>query len=430
MTRIKEFLAYHFFLTHLLALVLGFASSQAVAVNLKGVSGFGMDTQGGLGGKVLKVSSLDSTGQGSLRWALEQEGPRVIVFEVGGVIDLAGENLNVHQPYLTLAGETAPEPGITLIRGGLSVRTHDVRITHLRVRPGDNDRPQRSGWDTDGISASGPMARDIHIDQCSVSWAVDENMSASGSRTQGPDFTSGRVTFSNSIIAEALDYASHRKGKHSKGLLVHDYVQQVAVIGNLFAHNDRRNPYFKAHATGVVVNNLMYNLGNAAVQLGYIADEWTGSNIEPGNPRVAVVGNELRYGRDSYSDLALVAYQGDAFVKDNRVVNLDGEAMPQVQGDIRLLDKPPVWPLGLTAMPLDKVAESVIRNAGARPWERDAVDRRIVESVLEETGRIIDSQKQLGGYPAYAASRRMLEVPEDPAQVAAWLESFIPPEYR
>lgn len=426
----KDFWTPRFSLSLLLVLALGFASGLALAVDLRGVSGFGMDTQGGLGGRVLKVTSLEPEGEGSLRWALEQEGRRVIVFEVGGVIDLGGKNLNILQPYVTLSGETAPEPGITLIRGGLSIRAHDVRVTHIRVRPGDDDRPSRSAWDTDAISTSGAEARDIHIDHCSVSWAVDENMAASGSRTQGPDFTSGQVTFSNSIVAEALDYASHRKGKHSKGLLVHDYVQEVAVIGNLFAHNDRRNPYFKAHATGVVVNNLMYNLGNAAVQLGYIADEWDASDLAPGNPQVAVVGNELRYGRDTYSDLALVAYQGNAFVKDNRVVDLDGSAMPQVQGDIQLLNEAPIWPKGLTPKPVEQVAESVLRNAGARPWERDAIDRRIVKSVIERKGRIIDSQDEVGGYPVYAATRRALDVPENPEEIAGWLESFIPPEYR
>ncbi len=430
MTTTKTFFDPYFFLARIFGLALCFTPVVALAIDLEGVSGFGIDTRGGLGGKVLKVTSLDAKGEGSLRWALEQEGRRVIVFEVGGVIDLAGETLNVHQPYLTLAGETAPEPGITLIRGGLSIRTHDVRVTHLSVRPGDNDQPARSGWDTDAISASGPKARDIHIDHCSVSWAVDENMSASGSRTLGPDFTAGRVTFSNSIIAEALDYATHRKGRHSKGLLVHDYVQQVAVIGNLFVHNDRRNPYFKAHATGVVVNNLMYNLGNSAVQLGYIADEWKASERTPGNPRVAVVGNELRYGRDSYSDLALVAYQGDAFVKGNRVINLDGEAMPQVQGDIQLLEKPPVWPEGLKPIALEQLAESILKNAGARPWDRGAIDQRIIQSVLEKSGRIIDSQKEVGGYPVYAARRRALDVPENPEEIAAWLEGFIPAEYR
>lgn len=398
------------------------------AQDIERISGFGADTPGGSGGQVIKVTSLAGQGKGSLRWAIGQPGKRIVVFEVGGVIDLAGESIAVSEPYLTVAGQTAPSPGITLVRGGISIRTHDVRLQHLRVRPGSNGRTPRSGWEPDGISVS--RSRDIHIDHCSVSWAVDENMSASGDRYRGPDATSGRVTFSHSIIAEALDYATHKKGKHSKGLLIHDYVQEVAVIGNLFAHNDRRNPYFKAHATGVVVNNLMYNLGNAAVQLGYVDQEWEGTGAAPGNPRVAVVGNELRYGRDTYSDLALAAYQGDAYLKDNRVVNLDGEPMAQVQGDINLLGKPPVWPNGLEPLPVSRVYESVLQHAGARPWDRDAVDLRIVSSVREGNGRIIDSEEQVGGYPTVKPTRRELAVPQDPASVSVWLQSFIPPEYR
>lgn len=401
----------------------------ASALDLSGASGFGMDTPGGLGGQVLKVTSLDREGEGTLKWALEQEGPRVIVFEVGGVINLEGENLTIHHPFVTIAGETAPSPGITLIRAGLSIRSHDVRVRHIRVRPGDNDEPKRSGWDTDAISTSGALARDIHVDHCSMTWAVDENSAASGSRTQGSDNTSARVTFSNSIIAEGLDYASHKKGKHSKGLLVHDYVQEVGVIGNLLAHNDRRNPYFKAHTTGVVVNNLMYNLGNAAVQLGYIADEWQG-DVQPVNPKVSVVGNDLRYGRDTYSDLPLVAYQGDAYLKDNRVLNLDGEPMPQVHGDVRILEQPPVWPQGLKPVPLDQVEHWVLTRAGARPWDRDAIDQRIVQSVRDGAGRIIDSQEAVGGYPEQAPTRHALEVPSDPEAIEGWLESFVPEAYR
>src|SRR5690606_23132743 len=112
---------------------------------------------------------------------------------------------------------------------------------------------------------------------------------------------------------------------------------EVAVIGNLFAHNDRRNPYFKAHATGVVVNNLIYNPGNAAVQLGYIDQEWEGTGTAPRKPQVAVVGNELHCGRDTYSDLALAAYQGEVYLEGNRLFNLNGKPMPQWQGDVRLL---------------------------------------------------------------------------------------------
>lgn len=394
------------------------------------ITDFGVNTPAGYGGRVIKVTNLEASGEGSLAWALAQPGPRIVVFEVGGVIDLGGGTIAIDHPFVTLAGQTAPSPGITLIRGGLVIRTHDVRIEHLRVRPGTDDRAPRSDWDTDGIGITRGQARNIHINHCSVSWAVDENMSASGERTRGPAFTSGRITFSNSIIAEALDYASHKKGKHSKGLLVHDYVQEVAVVGNLFAHNDRRNPYFKAHASGVVVNNLMYNLGNAAVQLGYIADEWQGGDRSPANPQVAVVGNHLIYGRDSYSDLPLVAYQGDAFLADNRVDNLDGGPMPQVQGDIRLLEVPPLWSETLDPWPVAEVKERVLARAGARPWDRDAIDRRIVDSVRRGSGRIIDSQDEVGGYPNYPSAHRPLQVPGNTADIPAWLASFVPEDYR
>ncbi|HEY7885517.1 MAG TPA: right-handed parallel beta-helix repeat-containing protein [Cellvibrionaceae bacterium] len=401
------------------------------ADNATVISDFGMHTPGGLGGQILKVTNLNPSGEGSLAWALAEPGPRVVVFEVGGVINLAGINIDILEPFLTVAGQTAPSPGITLIRGGLSIRTHDVRIEHLRVRPGANDNPAQIGWDTDAIGISRKEARDIHINQCSVSWAVDENMAASGERYKGPEATSGRITFSYSIIAEALDYASHKKGKHSKGLLVHDFVQEVAVIGNLFAHNDRRNPYFKAHASGIVANNLMYNLGNAAVQLGYIADEWADSEIAPANPQVAVVGNHLIYGRDTYSDLPLVAYQGDAYLADNRVDNLDGDPMAQVHGDVRLLQRPPLWIAGYEPLPVAGVKEHVLNRAGARPWDRDAIDQRIIASVRERSGRIIDSEADVGGYPQeLPASYRALDVPTHAAAQEAWLLSFIPEAYR
>lgn len=388
-------------------------------LDLRGLEGFGLDTAGGRGGEVIRVTNLNAAGPGSLRSALAAAGPRIVVFEVGGVIDLARRNIPVDEPYLTIAGQTAPSPGITLIRGGLSIRTHDVRVQHIRVRPGDAGQPARSGWAPDAISVSGAGAFNVHIDHCSTSWAVDENMSASGPRTLGAGQTSHRVTISHSIIAEALDYASHKKGRHSKGVLVHDFSTEIALIGNLFAHNDRRNPYFKAHATGVVVNNLIYNPGSAAVQLGYIDDEWRDARFAPANPRVSVVGNLLYYGRDTYSDLALVSYRGEAFLEDNRVYNLDGEPMNLTQGAVRLLAEKPQWPAGLQPLPAEAVAGYLLANAGARPADRDPVDRRIVADFRARRGRIIDSQEQVGGYPRAEPVRRPLEIPDD---TEAWLQ--------
>lgn len=409
-------------------LLLLFTFSQACAdsLSLQGLKGFGLDTPGGLDGRMIRVSNLNADGPGSLRNALKEKGPRVVVFEVGGIIDLQRSNLSVTEPFVTIAGQTAPSPGITLIRGGLSIRTHDVRIQHIRVRPGDAGQAERSGWAPDGISVSGAEAFNVHIDHCSTSWAVDENISTSGPRTLGPKHTSRKVTISNSIIAEALDYASHKKGRHSKGLLVHDFSSEIALVGNLLAHNARRNPYFKAHTSGVVVNNLIYNPDSAAIQLGYIDDEWLEVEFSPRNPRVSVVGNLLYYGRDTYSDLALVAYQGDAYLEDNRVFNLDGEPMNITQGNIRRLKERPVWPAGLKPLPAADLTEYLLANAGARPKDRDEVDRRIIEDFIARRGRIIDSQEQVGGYPQSVPSHRTLSIPDDIetwlAQLAAELE--------
>ena len=121
------------------------ATTSRGAGVLPGVTGFGLDTRAGQGGKVIRVTNLDAAGPGSLRAALEADGPRIVVFEVGGVIDLDRKSLSVTKPFLTLAGQTAPSPGITIVRGALSIATHDVLVQHIRVRPGDAGRAPRAG---------------------------------------------------------------------------------------------------------------------------------------------------------------------------------------------------------------------------------------------------------------------------------------------
>ena len=166
------------------AWLLAVAAAAQVVASDRQDGGFGMDTLGGLEGRVMRVTSLEPSGPGSLREAIEAKGSRLVVFEVGGVIDLARKSLRVTEPYLTIAGQTAPDPGITLLRGSLAIETHDAVIQHLSVRPGDAGRPRKSGWSPDGIAVN--AASNVIIDHCSATWAVDENLSASGPRYQGP----------------------------------------------------------------------------------------------------------------------------------------------------------------------------------------------------------------------------------------------------
>jgi len=385
--------------------------------------GFGQDTPGGKGGSVIKVTTLAPSGPGSLLEALSAAGPRIVVFEVGGVIDLDKARLNVTEPFVTVAGQTAPSPGITLIRGGMRVSTHDVKVEHVRFRMGDAGDTAPAGFEPD-VTTDGPNAFNIVFDHVSVAWGVDENLSVSGPRLDGPEATSHAVTISNSIIAEGLNNSVHEKGSHSMGTLIHDYCTNIAVVGNLYAHNDERNPWFKGYATGVIVNNVIYDPGVWAIRLGPVDSEWSSVGITPEGPRVSVVGNVMQHGASTQSGLVLVGSnsRGSAYLEDNVALDRSGAPVPLSGSTITALSEKPAWPDWLVALPSASVLESVLAHAGARPKDRDAVDARIVTDVTAGSGAIIDSQNAVGGYPVAEPTERRLEVPSE--NLDAWLESF------
>src|SRR6478735_5646329 len=169
------------FLLPLCALAAGAPAASAIA--FPGAVGYAAHTAGGRGGQIIRVTTLASDGPGSLAAALETKGPRVIVFEVGGVIDLQMRELKITEPFLTVAGQTAPSPGITLIRTGFDILTHDVILQHIRSRTGSGGNARQGRWDPDAISTVD--AYNIIVDHCSMTWAIDENLSASGPRFTG-----------------------------------------------------------------------------------------------------------------------------------------------------------------------------------------------------------------------------------------------------
>ncbi len=128
--------------------------------------GWAGGTPGGDGGAVIRVTTLVGDGPGSFRAAVTAKGPRTVVFDVAGVIDLGRKNIRIVEPFLTIAGETAPSPGVTLIKGDLAIQTHDVIVRHLRVRAGRDGAAARSGWEVDGITCW--KAHDVIVDHCSI----------------------------------------------------------------------------------------------------------------------------------------------------------------------------------------------------------------------------------------------------------------------
>lgn len=406
----------------------GAAPSQAQSGPLAfpGALGWASTTPGGRGGEIIRVTNLNNEGPGSFRAAIEAEGPRIVVFEVGGVIDLEMKTLRLRNPFITIAGQTAPSPGITLIRGGMDISAHDVIVQHIRIRPGSADQGWMSGWDEDGIATVG--AYNVIIDHCSLTWATDENLSASGPRFTGstPEEwrrgTSHNITFSNNIIGESLAYSTHSKGEHSKGSLIHDNVTGLLIIGNLYAHNYERSPLFKGGVHGVIVNNLIYNPGPRAIHYNLAPEEWGSVPFEVG--KMSVVGNVLRAGPSTPTNhLAFMMIGGAG---DVEYYGLDNIAVDQVGEPIRMfgryttspariieMSRPPVWWEGLTPIPAVDVQRSVLSTAGARPWDRDMRDVLIIAEVAEGRGEIIDHERQVGGYPIVGEPTRKAFNPDD-----------------
>ncbi len=383
--------------------------------------GWAAQTQGGRGGQIIRVSNLNAEGPGSLRAALETKGPRIVVFEVGGVIDLGAKTLKVEEPFLTIAGQTAPSPGITLIKGGLDIASHDVIVQHIRIRPGSAGGGWRKGPDFDSISTVG--AYNVVVDHCSLTWGTDENLSASGPRFTGTtqaDWqagTSHRITYSNNIIAESLAYSTHPKGEHSKGSLIHDNASDILIIGNVYAHNYERNPLFKGGVHGAIVNNIIYNPGQRALHYNLMANEW--GTVAPVNGRMTVVGNVLRGGQDTAAGMPflMIGGQGDLDYhgRDNLMVDRWGQPLPELgsygQTGAKIIPhaQPLDWPSGLVAMPALQVETHVLTHAGARPWDRDTDDVRVLADVAEGRGEIIDHEDETGGYPKHAMTTRAFD---------------------
>ncbi len=367
--------------------------------------------------QVVRVTSLNAKGAGTLDEALKTKGPRIVVFEVGGVIDLGMKGLDCREPQVVIAGQTAPKPGITMIRGGLRLFADQTLVQHLRVRPGDAGQAKQSGWSPDGISTvAAPV--DVWIDHCSVTWALDEQISATTykSPTGAP---ARRIFIRDCIIAEGLNDASHEKGPHSKGTLVFGGTQQVAIVGNLYASNVERNPVFQAGTSGVVVNNVIANPGQRAVH----AHAANAESPNFPNARIAVVNNVVLFGAKSKTSGGVFEGVAEAFVQGNEGFDWRGEIIPEVRPpSIAALSEPPVWPEGLKPRSTTGALWHVARFVGARPGERDAIDERIVREALTGSARIIDSQDEVGGYPKPEPTKRTLEVPATGRR--QWLEKL------
>lgn len=398
-------------LAGLLLLTPALAQSFELVPVIPGAVGFGIETRAGREGQVLRVTNLDDSGPGSLREAIETSGPRVVVFDVAGVIRL-DSHIRVHEPYLTVAGQTAPSPGITITGYTLTARAHDVLIQHLRFRPGDGPGPDPQ--DRDGLKLQGGKHANFNlynvvVDHCSISWAMDEGLSL-----WYPGIHD--VTIRNCIIAENLSRSLHPDGEHSKGLIVGDGSRRVAILGNLLAHNRDRNPLLKTGTSSVVANNVIYNYGHNPITMQAEKDPKNYSPIT-----ATIISNIIIPGKntpDNPTPLRLFHFgqRKPALLNlGNRVFASYAEAARDHRVPAEL-DKgrprsAPIWVEGLRPLSPAAAVEEIVAQAGARPLDRDPVDERIIDDFLNQRGQMIDSPSEVGGLPTMPLVRRQAAPP-------------------
>ncbi len=381
--------------------------SNAIIPVFPGSEGYGTTTAAGRGGSILRVTTLAEFGPGSLHEALvNTSGARTIIFDVSGtIVGTSSSEWEVEAGSVTVAGQTAPSPGITLRNIMLSIEASDVLIQHIRLRVGDDPSGPDPGR-RNAFQVVGPIAN-VVIDHVSASWAIDENMSVYPSGDGAPS----NVTISNSIISEALSNSLHPDGEHSMGLLIGQTSKAIAVIGNLFAHNNFRNPMGKGDTELLYLNNYIYNPGSNEV-LVLTGDE--------GPTYTSIIGNAGRRGpstEDFDGGVRIHVYGDTDDGSQIYIANNEFESDPTISSNpasILVATPPRILPDPLTIRPASAVQAYVAGNAGARPADRDAVDLRIVDEVINGTGRIIDSQSEVGGWPTVAENGRVLTLPANP----------------
>ena len=370
-----------------------------------GAWGGGMFTVGGRGGQVIAVTNLNDSGPGSLRAAIEASGPRIVVFRVAGTIQLT-RNLDINNPNITIAGQSAPGDGICLANHSVNINTREVVLRHLRVRRG---MPGGQGSDNIG----GNPERQVVVDHCSVSWGRDENISLYRYMKGSEKNPTRNVTIQWVISSEALG-PGHEFGGTWGG-------EDSTFHHNLFACNTGRNPSIGMSGEFDYRNNVLFNWGHRTMDGG---DETS---------LVNVINNYYKAGPATRDNMVNVIARMESRNQYSPGRNHTGSWYPEtrqrpgkwyVAGNIMEND-PTVtadnwkgmggnaalgrvntpfegWPV--LQQPAQEAYEAVLAKAGATLPRRDVVDQRVAEMV--RTGKpaykdgIITNPDQVGGYPA------------------------------
>ena len=364
--------------------------------------GFGAAAKGGRGGQVIFVTSTAESGEGSLRACIDAAGPRTCVFRLSGTITLEKTSLVVRNPYLTIAGETAPGEGIAIRNGprqtrpSLEITSHDVIVRHIRLRPGPHEIETCCSG---ALGIYGKDARDVIIDHVSASWGSDETIDSENA---------SYVTFQWGFVTEPLLNGGPGKDNRARNMLL-TKGGYISVHHNLFALGKFRNPQFQMSEPGAVadvVNNVLYSpVWDYVISF---SDRWT-------PVRANVVGNYKIEGKKEKDDhlVHLFADGGKGFsifIAENidetyypEATAAEGEWIDESMRGFMVSE--PFAAASIRTTSAFQAYEDVLVGAGATRPARDAVDLRMVDAVRTRSGALLKTHPEaVGGWPSLASS--------------------------
>lgn len=383
-----------------------------------GAEGGGAFTAGGRGGKVYVVTSLKDSGPGTFREACEAVGPRIVVFNVAGKIELR-RRVNIYAPYITIAGQTAPGDGVCIAGESVRINTHDVIIRHMRFRRGMPYGPLPDHWQRDDCLGGDSVIGNVIVDHCSTSWGLDENLSIYRQMYQPPGsdqrqkLPTVNLTIQWCISSEALDTWNHAFGATWGG-------DNATFHHNLFACNTGRNPSIGMGPQFNFVNNVLFNWrhrtadgGGGGLRVNFINNYYKPGPITRGELRHRIIKPE-GVGRRSRSRSGNWYVAGNVIEGNGQVTadNWNGGVQPEgVRGDERerllasLRAEEPLPMPDVEIQPAREAFDAVLAESGATRPVRDPVDERVIQMV--RTGEvtykkgIVTDPDQVGGYPDY-----------------------------
>ncbi|MBQ6301952.1 MAG: pectate lyase [Bacteroidales bacterium] len=404
-----------------------------------GAEGGGAFVTGGRGGQVIHVTNLNDSGGGSLRAALNTKGPRTIVFDVAGIIELKS-TLKIESGYgdVTIAGQTAPGKGICLKNYTFRINASNVIIRFIHCRMGDECKTED---DAMNLYTSGDDIQDVIIDHCSLSWSTDEC---------GSFYGMTNFTLQWCILSEGLRNSIHGKGKHGYGGIWGG--ANATYHHNILAHHDSRNPRFDHDYVSTLkgpvdfVNNVIYNWGDNSSYGGESANETNtykqynivGNYYKPGP---ATASSKHRFIDPWTKDCSnctkatgcSTIVPGHFYMTGNVMAGNDeadaGKTSDNWTGttadsDVigKIKSASPFYWSGKAAVMTIHTADDAFRktldHAGAS-LDRDDVDVRIARETRNgtythkgsngSTNGFIDSQSDAGGWPSYSATSQQLE---------------------